>query len=178
MMRSFLKFSAFMLMRPSEVYELEWADIDTDAMRLRKARRVYRGHVDEPKTGPKTIALTAPARDAIIGLPRDGRLVFRSKMGKRLSASTMQRYWDLVLAKAELDFDLYHATKHYGVHYMWTKLGLSNRAIAAQAGWSLKTVDKMLAVYGHGDVGALEEVDAAFANNVTPILKVAGGEQS
>jgi hypothetical protein len=45
-------------------------------------------------------------------------------------------YWSLVTARAGLDFDLYHATKHYGVWFMWTKLGMSNRAIAAQAGWS------------------------------------------
>lgn len=164
-MRAFLQFSAFTLMRPSEVYELEWADIDFARMRIHKARRLYRGTVDEPKTGKKLIALTPPARDAIIGLSRDrGRLVFTTKTGLRLSQTTMHGYWGKVLAKADLDFDLYHATKHYGVHYMWTKLQLPTRVIAAQAGWSLETVDKMLAVYGHGEVGALEELDQAFAS--------------
>jgi hypothetical protein len=35
----------------------------------------------------------------------------------------------------------------------------------------------MLAIYGHGDVGALEEVDRAFdrAENVTPLRKIEGG---
>ncbi len=83
--------------------------------------------------------------------------MFTSKLGKRLSQSTMSSYWAQVLARAGLGFDFYHATKHYGVHYMWTTLGMSRRAIAAQAGWSLGTVDKMLAIYGHGDVGALEK---------------------
>lgn len=36
-------------------------------------------------------------------------------------------------------------------------------------GWALPTTLKMLAVYGHGDVGALEEVDRAFGANVTPL---------
>lgn len=175
-MRAFTKFSAFTLMRPSELYELELTDIDFEAMRIRKERRLYRGSVAEPKTGPKTIALTPPARDAILGLPRDSRLVFTSKTGKRLSQAIMSGYWSQVLARAKLDFDFYHATKHYGVHYLWTKVGLSRRAIAAQAGWSLGTVDKMLAIYGHGDVGALEEVDAAFAGaEVVPLRKVEGG---
>lgn len=162
MMRALTRFAAFSLMRPGELYALEWSDIDFEAMRVRKARRVYKGELDEPKTGPKLIALTPPARDAILGLPRDGRLVFRSKTGRRLSQSGMSGYWSLVLAAAGLEFDFYHATKHYGVHYMWTRLGMSRRAIAAQAGWTVSAVDRMLAIYGHADVGALEEVDAAF----------------
>lgn len=172
--RAMTLFAAFSLMRPSELYGLEWADIDFEEMRIHKARRVYRGHVNEPKTGPKRISLTAPARDAILGLPRDSRLVFTSKTGKRLSSSAMSVAWAKVCAKAGLDFDFYHATKHYGVHYMWTVLGMKPRAIAAQAGWSLKTVDKMLAVYGHGDVGALDEVDAAFQTVVPFRPKVVG----
>jgi hypothetical protein len=90
--------------------------------------------VDEPKTGPKLIALTPPARDAIIGLPRTGRLVFTAKRGGRISQASLSLAWSQVLAAAGLDFHFYHATKHYGVHYMWTKLGMSRRAIAAQAG--------------------------------------------
>lgn len=171
--RALTRFAAFTLMRPGELFELEWADIDFETMRINKARRVYRGQVDEPKTGPKLIALTPPARDAIIGLPRTGRLVFTARRGGRISQSLISGYWSQVLARAELGFDFYHATKHYGVHYMWTRLGMSRRAIAAQAGWSVSTVDKMLAVYGHADVGALEEVDAAFrAENVVRLRDV------
>lgn len=175
-MRALISFAAFTLMRPGEIYGLEWADVDFEAMRIRKARRIYAGTVDEPKTGAVTIALTPPARDVILGLPRDRQLVFVSKRAVRLSASTVSGYWSQVLAAAGLDFDFYHATKHYGVHYLWTELGLSRRAIAAQAGWSLRTVDKMLAIYGHGEVGALEEVDRAFAENVVPFKPRAVGE--
>jgi integrase len=164
MMRALTRFAAFSLMRPGELYELEWTDIDFEQMRVLKARRVYRGQVDEPKTGPKLIALTPPARDAIIGLPRTGRLVFTAKRGGRISQASLSLAWSQVLAAAGLDFAFYHATKHYGVHYMWTKLGMSRRAIAAQAGWSVAAVDQMLAVYGHADVGALDEVDEAFAS--------------
>jgi integrase len=179
-MRALMLFAAFTLMRPSELYMLEWTDIDFDAMRVRKRQRLFRGNVDEPKYGEATIALTRPARDAILGLPRDGRFVFRSITGKRMSQSGLSGYWGKVKVRAGLDFDFYHATKHYGVHFMWTKLNLPRRAIAAQAGWSLSTIDKMLAIYGHGEVGALEEVDAAFANDDSVpagLTLIPGGKQ-
>jgi integrase len=161
-MRALLLFAAYTLMRPSELYALEWTDIDFRRMRIRKARRVYRGTVEEPKSGPKLIALTPPARDAIKSLPRNSKLVFTSKRGKQLTPRTIHEYWNIVLAAAGVRFHFYHATKHYGVHYMWTVLGLSPRAIAAQAGWKLDNANRMLAVYGHGEVGALQEVDASF----------------
>jgi hypothetical protein len=61
---------------------------------------------------------------------------------------------------------------------LWTKVGLSKRAIAAQAGWEESTVDKMLKVYGHGEVGALDEIDAAFAEHVPALRALKGGKAS
>jgi integrase len=161
-MRALLLFATYTLMRPGELFALEWTDIDFEGMRIRKARRVYRGTVEAPKTGPRVIALTPPARDAIKKLPRNSKLVFTSKTGKRLGPRAIYEYWNIVLAVAGLKYHFYHATKHFGVHYMWTELGLSPRAIAAQAGWKLENAYSMLAIYGHGEVGALREVDASF----------------
>ena len=64
-------------------------------------------------------------------------------------------------ARAGLDFDLYLATKHYGVHLLY-RLGLSKRAIAAQVGWSEDAVDGLLRTYGHLDLIAPAEVDALY----------------
>jgi len=165
-MRELMLFAAYELMRPSELYALEESKIDFHRMRLLKDARVYKGSVDAPKTGVVLVPLTPPARDAIASRPLNDRgLVFLSKQGKRLSQATLSGYWAQVKARAGLDFDFYHATKHYGVHYMWSDpdLQMSPRAIAALAGWKVSTVIEMLETYGHGDVGALDEVDAAFA---------------
>jgi integrase len=179
MMRALFLFAAFELMRPSELFELKESDVDFRRSRIAKSRRLYRGDVDEPKTGRKVIALTPPSRKVIAPiLPGDGGYIFRNKSGDQLKQAMLNLYWGKVTARAGLDFDFYHATKHYGVWYFWTQLGLSDRAIAAQAGWSLKTVDKMLETYGHGVVGALEEVDAAFEGRDVPGLRlVEGGRQ-
>jgi integrase len=174
-MRALLQFAAYTGMRPGELFALEWPDVDFDAMRIRVARRVYKGRVDLPKSNkPRTIALTPPARDAILGHPtrQDGGLVFRSKRGRRLSQPTLSGYWAQVLARADLDFDFYLATKHYCVWYLHAELGLPPRVIAEQMGWSLAGTLKLLAVYGHGDVGALEEIDRAFRAQVMPLRAV------
>jgi integrase len=162
MMRALLLFATYTLMRPGELFALEWSDIDFPAMRIKKTRRLLHGTLDTPKTGSKLIGLPQPALDAIKSLPRDSDLVFTSKTGAQLSAKTLSLYWREVQRAAGVRFEFYHATKHYGVHWMWTKLGLSPRAIAAQAGWRLETANRMLAVYGYAEVGALEEVDEVF----------------
>lgn len=169
-MRELMLFAAYELMRPSELYALEESKIDSRRMRILKDARVYRGKLDAPKTGTVLVPLTKPARDAIAGRSRNELgLIFLSKQGKRLSQATLSGYWAQVKAAAGLDFDFYHATKHYGVHFMWTEMEMSPRAIAALAGWKTTTVIEMLETYGHGDVGALEEVDAVFTRRGTNV---------
>jgi hypothetical protein len=131
-------------------------------------RRLSRGRTDLPKSNkPCRIALTPPARDALLGQPRVGALVFRAKRGGALSQPTLSGYWGKVLAAAGLEFDFYLATKHWCVHHLYAELGASPRAVAEQMCWGLGTALKMLAIYEHGDVGSLEEVDRAFGANVT-----------
>jgi integrase len=76
-MKALLIFAAYSGMRPGELFALEWPDIDFDAMRIHVSRRVYKGRVGLPKSNKvRTIALTPPARDAILGHPtrQDGQL--------------------------------------------------------------------------------------------------------
>jgi integrase len=162
-MRNLITFAAFSGMRPGELFALQWADVDMQGMRIDVRRRLYRGQTDLPKSNkPRRIALTPPARDALLGqptLPLDSGsvspLVFRGKRGGQLSQPTLSMYWGKVLAAAGLDYDFYHATKHWCTHYLWTVLKLEPRVIAEQMGWSLATTLKMLAIYGHGDVARL-----------------------
>ena len=170
-MRDLLDFAALTLLRPGELYALRFTDVDLVAHRITVTQRLYRGKLDVPKSGKaKTIALVPPAREILLRQPtraREDGLVFVSKQGARLTASTVTQYWALVRAAAgiERDMPFYLASKHRGVSELY-QLGLSARAIAAQAGWSEKAVDAMLAVYGHKDLIALAEVDALYAGPV------------
>ncbi len=58
---------------------------------------------------------------------------------------------------------------------MYVELGLPARVIGQQMGWSPRAVEKLLAVYGHGDVGALDAIDRAFKATVTPLRPVEAG---
>lgn len=166
-MRALITFAAYTGMRPGELYELRWTDIDLAANRITVSRRLYRGRVDTPKSGkPKTIALPPPARDVLLRQPtRTEEHVFLSMRGRRLSASTVCMYWAIIRQAARLDpsYDFYRCTKHLGVHRLY-RLGLSRRAIAAQMGWSERSVDALLGVYGHTELVALAEVDALYQN--------------
>lgn len=170
-MRALVIVGAYTGMRPGELYELRWNDIDLAANRITVSRRLYRGKVDTPKSNKaKTIALPPAARDVLMRQPtRAGELVFLSKRGCQLTAPTVCQYWSLVRARAELDFDLYLATKHYGVHLLY-KLGLSQRAIGSQMGWSERAVEGLLRTYGHIDLVALAEVDALYSDDSDAIV--------
>lgn len=165
-MRDLMDFAALTVMRPGELFELRFTDVDLRLDRINKDRRIYKGDVDTPKGGPVQIALVAPAREILLRQPtriRDDGLVFVTQMGSQLCASTLSRYWLRVTARAGLDFDFYLATKHYGVSRLY-RLGLSERAIAAQAGWSVKSVEKMLDVYGHREQTLFSEVQALYVS--------------
>jgi integrase len=161
-MRDFLEFASYTLMRPSELYELRWSDIDYTANQVHKDRRLYRGTVDVPKTGRKTIPLPPPAREILLRQPtRGGELVFLSKQGCQLTAPTFCQYWALVKARSGLNFVVYEATKHYGVHALYVA-GVSARTIGKLAGWSEADVEAMLRVYGHADLAAQAEIDRLY----------------
>jgi hypothetical protein len=137
---------------------------DRPALRVTVSKALYRGRTELPKSNKvRVIALTPPARDALLALPERNGPVFLSKAGGRLCAPLLSSNWREVQASAGLRFDFYLATKHKCVHHMKVKLNLPNHVIAAQMGWSESAVERMVATYGRTEVGALDAIDAAFA---------------
>lgn len=189
MMRALLTFGAFTLMRPGELFSLDWVDLDLGAGsngRALVARRLYRGRTDLPKSNKqRTITLTPPARAALnslLGIPGyyPHGLVFRNKTGGQLTEPTLTAYWKEVRARARIDRDFYSCSKHYGTWYLKVVLGLPDAAIAAQAGWSERSVTKMVETYAHAvDERRLDEIDAAFQTQIqTQASSIPHGERS
>ena len=147
-LRAMLTFCAFTGVRPGEAMALDWSVVNLPALRVTISKRLYRGRIDLPKSNKAlVIALTPPARDALLSLLEREGLVFLSKAGGGLSAPLLSSYWREVQAAAGLRFDWYLSTKHKCVHYMKVKLNLPNHVIAAQMGWSESAVEKMVATY-------------------------------
>ena len=171
---SFVLFTAYTGMRVGEVFALEWADIDFDENRVMVKRRVYRGELDLPKSNrERRIVLPPPARDALLALDRSTATVFRGKRGGRLSQSGLAYYWQGVTAAFGRKVTP-HEFKHFAGHFLYVTMGLPDRVVAVQLGHTDggKLVREL---YGHGDVGALEEIDRAFESNVVPLRKREAG---
>jgi integrase len=169
-MRALVIFLAYTGMRPGEAFALEWDDIDFEQHRIRVERRLYKGTVDLPKSNrTRRIVLPPPARDALLTLdgPRSGR-VFNAKRGGPLSQSMLTGYWQRVTARTGRSTTPYEL-RHFAAHHLYVTMGLPARVVAVQLGHDGPKLVEQL--YGHGDVGALEEIDGAFSK-VVPLASV------
>lgn len=166
---AFIRFAAYSALRVGELFALEWEDIDWQSKRIMVSKRLYRGKLDLPKGNRvRKASLTPPAREALLALDRSTPTVFRSKTGHRLSQSTLAYYWQGITAKFGRDIDP-HELKHFAGYYLHVVLNLPDRVVAAQLGHTDggKLVREL---YGHGEVGALDEIDKAF-ENVVPLRR-------
>ena len=171
-LRGLVLFLAYTGVRVGEAFALEWTDVDFEAMRVRVERRVYRGTLDLPKSNrPREIALTPPARDALLPIRAQEGLVFTSNRGQRLSQTSFAWYWKSIAAVHPRKVTP-HELRHFAAHHLYVTMGLPSRVVAAQLGHDGPKLVEQL--YGHGEVGALAEIDAAF-DNVIP-LRRAGSE--
>lgn len=160
--RAFILFQGYTGLRPGETFELRWGDIDEDRICVRRRLGKF-GTVDTPKSGvERTVLLPPPARAALSSFPRSLDLVFRGVRGQRLSRSSCFRYFDKVRTAAGMpQLDLYDL-RHAAAFHLYVTLGLPARVVAVQLGHN-DGGRLVTELYGHGNVGALEELEAAWA---------------
>jgi integrase len=177
--KALILLAAYTGLRPGELFALEWSDIDFDAMRVHVHRRVYKGRTALPKNNRvRMIVLTPEAKAVLAGLERDGELVFRAKRGGRMSQSMLTILWTPIAAalgrradrNGRREFVAVYELRHRAAHWMYVELGMHERLVAVQLGHTDggKLVREL---YGHGDHGALEEIDRYFAATSAPRLR-------
>jgi integrase len=167
LLRAPILFAAYSGMRPGELFALRWEDLDLTSMRIHVRRRYYKGRLGPPKNGrERTIVLTPQARAVIDALPRKSELIFTAKRGGPLTQPLLSGYWTPLAALLGKRADKhgryelvdFYELRHRAAWWMHVKLGMPERLVAVQLGHTDggKLVREL---YGHGDHGALVEID-------------------
>jgi integrase len=153
-------------MRPGELDALRWTKIDFQCGTIlvdeqwNALERVF----TPPKHGSvRTIALTDPARERLLRLPRESEFCFTTLRGSHYRPSSRSHHWNRVRCAAGLgNVDLYTATRHYFGWYAWNVLELDARDIALHFGHQ-DGGELVRKLYGHPDAKlARERVREAF----------------
>jgi integrase len=167
-------------MRPGESDALRWTKIDFQAgtILIDEQWNAIERAFTLPKHGfVRTIALTDPARERLLRLPRESEFVFTTLRGSHYRPSSRSHHWNRVRCGAGLgNVDLYTATRHYFGWYAWNVLELDARDIALHFGHQ-DGGELVRKLYGHPDAKlARERVREAFSQAPTaPIPLVAAG---
>jgi integrase len=160
--RAFLTFQAYTALRPGETFALLWSDIEGDRIHVRR-RRSRHGGVDLPKSNvARTVLLPPPARAALGTFPRGLDFVFRGARGAQLTHSPVSFNFRKVRDEAGLPKEIVlYSLRHYAAHMLYVKMGLPARVVAVQLGHNDggALVEQL---YGHGSVGALDELEEAW----------------
>jgi hypothetical protein len=64
-----------------------------------------------------------------------------------------------------------HELRHFAGHHLYVTMGLPSRVVGTQLGDTPRMIEDL---YGHGDVGALDEIDRAIGDDVVPLRRAAG----
>lgn len=178
-MEAFVLVAAYSGMRLGELCALRWDAIDFQRSRIRVSQRVYRGTFDLPKGGKvREITLLPEARAALLSLDRSEDWVFVGKRGGPLTQSKVSLYLEPACTAFGRKITP-HELRHFCGHHLYATLGYPARLVAAQLTHSSPRLVEDL--YGHGDVGALEEIEATYAarraerTNVVPFRRASDG---
>jgi integrase len=163
-------------MRPGELDALRWhrVDLGRDEIDVREQWNAGARQFTAPKNGkPRVIAITPPARDALLRLPRGDGFVFPNLRGSYWTPSSRTFHWNRVRAKADLDgFTLYVCTRHFAAWYMLNVLGLPASVVAHQLGH--EDGGRLVELtYGHRErARSLDAIKRAWAAEVRPLRAV------
>jgi integrase len=153
-------------MRPGELDALRWTKIDFQAGTIlvdEQWSQASREFTEPKHHDVRTIALTEPARNRLLQLPRESEFAFTTLRASHYRPSSRAHHWNRVRCAAGLgNVDLYTATRHFFGWYAWNVLELDARDIALQFGHQ-DGGELVRKLYGHADaVLARERIRGAY----------------
>ena len=168
---AWLQVAAFTGMRPGELDALRWDAVEFDQDRILVAEQVQHGRFTLPKNGKRRWAsLTAPAREALMALPRESEFCFVNLRGAHWTASSRAYHWKATRAAVGYTESLYLATRHHAGAFMTNVLNLPSEDVAIALGHE-DGGELVRRLYGHRDKDlALDRVVRAYGDrsNVRP----------
>jgi integrase len=163
---AWLQVAAFTGLRPGELDALRWTRIDFDRNRITVAEQFSAAtrRFDTPKNHLRREApLTAHARSALLGLPREGEFCFVSLRDEHWTPSSRAYHWKAVRAAAGWEGSLYLATRHFAGWYMVNVLEMPSEDVAIALGHQ-DGGNLVRRLYGHRDKHrALDRIVSAYA---------------
>jgi len=165
---AWLSVACYTGMRPGELDALRWSRIDFSGgwVQVLEQWNVGARAFTEPKKGPREIALTDPARAALLRLPRECEWAFPTVRGAWYTPSSRSHHWNRVRCAAGMpDVTLYLATRHFAGWWLTNIAELPSEDVALQLGHS-DGGQLIRRLYGHRDRRrALERVKQAYAEH-------------
>ena len=164
---AFIHTAVYQGMRPGELDALAWDRLDFQARTILVDRQwnAKSRKFTPPKHGViRTIAMTDPAYERLLTLPRESEFVFTTLRGTHYTPSARSHHWNRVRCSAGIDStELYLATRHYFAWYAWNVLELTPEDIAQHLGHQ-DGGELVRKLYGHFDQSkARDRVRDAFA---------------
>lgn len=162
MLRACIVFTAYTGLRIGEVCGLRWEDIDGARLHVRRSVQPD-GSITTPKNGrEREVILPPPARAVLSSFPRNLQgWVFTGVRGNMQRSNPLRKRFNRVCVEAGLEL-VFHELRHFCGHHLYVRLGLPARVVAVQLGHT-DGGSLVEGLYGHGEVGALEELEKAWA---------------
>lgn len=171
--RAMILFSAYVGLRPGELFALERSDVGNDEVTIRR-NLDGTGTIKAPKNGrQRVVVLPPPAREALRGVPArlDVPWLFVTPRSHRFAKSSLYYYWNPVRAAFGRPGMDYYELRHFCATHL-LELGVSHADVAVQLGHTDGGA-LVMSTYGHpSEDAARTRMKAAYSTRVVALQKV------
>jgi integrase len=171
--RAMILFSAYVGLRPGELFALERSDVSRDEVQIRQ-NLDGTGMLKAPKNDQERVVVLPPlAREALKDVPArlDVPWLFVTPRGRRFAKSSLYYYWNPVRAAFGRPGVDYYELRHFCATHL-LELGVSHADVAVQLGHTDGGA-LVMSTYGHpSEDAARERLKRAYEPRVVAVADV------